>query len=46
MNISKAELIYRKNVLWNVVAGIINAAEAVIIVAVVSRVNGLKMPEF
>lgn len=42
MNISKAELIYRKNVLWNVVAGIINAAEAVIIVAVVSRVNGLK----
>lgn len=42
MNEIKAESVYRKNVVWNVVAGIINAAEAVIIVAVVSRVNGLK----
>ncbi len=42
MNRSKTESIYRKNVIWNIIAGIINAAEAVIIVAVVSRINGLK----
>lgn len=42
MNESERELINRKNIIWNIVAGIINAAEAVIIVAVVSRVNGLK----
>lgn len=42
MNKNKTELINRKNIIWNIIAGIINAAEAVIIVAVVSRVNGLK----
>lgn len=38
----KTELNYQKNVIWNAAAGIINAGEAVIILAVVSRVNGLK----
>lgn len=32
---------YKRNALWNAIAGIINALEAVIVVAVVSRVNGL-----
>lgn len=34
--------IYRKNVIWNAIAGLINALEAVVIIAVVSRVNSLK----
>lgn len=34
--------IYRKNVIWNAIAGLINALEAVIVIAVVSRVNSLK----
>ena len=33
---------YKKNVLWNAIAGLINASEAVIVLAVVSRVNGLR----
>lgn len=33
--------IYRKNVVWNVAAGVINAAEAVIVLALVSRWNHL-----
>lgn len=42
MTRGKAESNYQKNVIWNAAAGIINAGEAVIILAVVSRVNGLK----
>lgn len=38
----KEESVYKKNVIWNATAGIINAGEAVVILAVVSRVNGLK----
>lgn len=41
-NVDKSESIYRKNVIWNAVAGIINAGEAVVILAAVSRVNGLR----
>lgn len=33
--------IYRKNVIWNAIAGLINALEAVIVISVVSRVNSL-----
>lgn len=33
---------YRKNITWNAIAGLINALEAVVILAVVSRVNNLK----
>lgn len=33
---------YKRNIIWNAVAGLINAVEAVVILAVVSRVNGLK----
>lgn len=33
---------YYRNVIWNAVAGIINAVEAIVILAVVSRINGLR----
>lgn len=38
----KEKSIYKKNVIWNAVAGIINAGEAIVILAVASRINGLK----
>ncbi len=34
--------VYKKSIVWNAIAGIINAGEAVVILAVVSRVNDLR----
>jgi O-antigen/teichoic acid export membrane protein len=35
--------IYKRNAIWNAIAGIVNALEAVVVLAVVSRINGLRL---